>query len=66
MPDTRFIRKALIDRGWSMTRLARAVRMSRPHVSGVVHGRYRSRAAQDRVAKALGLRMERAFPKEGR
>jgi len=50
-----------------MTRLARAAKMSRPHVSGVVHGRYRSRASQDRVAKVLGMEVEQAFPeKRGR
>jgi hypothetical protein len=40
------------------------VKMTRPHVSGVVHGRYRGGLAQERIAKALGLGIEQAFPRK--
>lgn len=56
------IKKALIDRGWSVTELARRAGYRRDYVSLVIHGRLHRPQVQRCVARALGMRAEEVFP----
>jgi len=59
----RRLKCALIERGWTVTDLARKARLTRNYTSLTVHGHRGSEAARRRIAKVLGMDMERAFPK---
>ena len=59
--DTKAIRIALINRGWTVTELARRVGQNRPRVSQVVHGRLASVGTQRRIARALGVKYAEVF-----
>jgi transcriptional regulator with XRE-family HTH domain len=63
-PDTKAIRIRLIQHGWTMTELAKRTDYARPYVSQLVHGRLCRSAAQARIARTLGMAVDRAFPKE--
>jgi len=58
----RRIRIRLIERGWSVTELARRARLTRNYTSLVVHGHRGSEAARRRIARALGMGIDEAFP----
>jgi len=61
--ETKLIQIALVMRGWSMTELAKRAGLARTYVSEIVHGRLVRPKAQARIARVLGMGMERAFPK---
>lgn len=56
------IRIRLIQRGWMVTDLARRAGYSRPHTSETIHGRKRRIGSQRRIARALGMPFDEAFP----
>ena len=63
---TKTIRIRLIQRGWMVTELARRADLSRSHVSQIIHDRKRRIGSQKRIARALGMGMEEAFPEIGK
>jgi len=61
----RAIRARLAERGMTVTSLARELGWTRDYVSMTIFGDRVGRKAQRRIARALGMRMDRAFPGEG-
>jgi transcriptional regulator with XRE-family HTH domain len=61
-PATVILRCRLIQRGWTVTELARRAGYSRPHTSETIHGRKRRIGSQKRIARALGMGIDEAFP----
>ena len=52
------VKKALLDQGITITRLARMTGFTRGHLSGVINGRYESIRAKKVIALALGVSYE--------
>jgi len=63
--EAKLIQIALTLRGWSVTDLARKAKMTRTYASLLIHGRATSTAGRARIARALGMRLEEAFPESG-
>lgn len=51
----REVKKALIDKGLNITKLAEELGMCRTHVSNVVNGSRSSKPAKEAICKYLGL-----------
>ena len=49
------VKKALVDRGLSVSQLAKGIGSSRPHVSAVINGRLHSPKTQAHVSEYLGI-----------
>ena len=54
--NTKAVRIRLIQKGWSMTELAKRVGLARQYVSQIVHGKQCRPAAAARIARVLGMK----------
>jgi lambda repressor-like predicted transcriptional regulator len=48
------VKKCLIDKGMTLTDLAKKIGYSRVHVSNVIHGHWQSQNVRTAIARALG------------
>jgi transcriptional regulator with XRE-family HTH domain len=61
--EAKLMQVMMVLKGWSVTDLARRAGLTRNYTSLTVHGHRGSEVARRRIARALGMDVERAFPK---
>ena len=59
--STKKVKKAMIDKDLTITKLAKKTGYSRIHLSNVINGHFKSAKARGAIAEALGKKPERLW-----
>ena len=65
IPDKKALKIRLIECDETVTTLAKRLRWTRNYISMIIHGYRNPPRAQARIARALRMDLERAFPRKG-